>query len=250
MIANFRDLGGLIGHEGKEVKKGQIYRSAQLSDLSKDEINQLEELTIHTIVDFRNDREREATPDTQIPSVTYISLDILDKDSAISPDITTMMSNIDQGKKLMGDVYTSLVTSKDAQEGYRRFLDLLLTEGDIPLVFHCTFGKDRTGYGAALILRILGVSDRDILVNYVESNQALKTFNETLLNQLKDAYHLTELQLKQIAPLLDVDPCYLNRAFQLIDDKYTSFDSYLEEALHFDQTKIAAFREKFLVDIE
>lgn len=248
MIANFRDLGGYIGNNGRVVKKGQIYRSSQLSNLSEEEINDLVALNMQTIVDFRNQTERKANPDDSVPRATYVSLDILSEASAASPDVTTMLNNLTQAETLMEDVYTSLVTSKSASAGYREFLDLLLTKEDTPLVFHCTFGKDRTGYGAALILKILGVSDQDILANYTESNDALKNFNQQLLNQLKQAYKLSNTQSQQLAPLLGVNPTYLKHVFQTITANYQDFDTYLEKELAFDQAKVTAFREKFLVN--
>lgn len=248
MIANFRDLGGYASSNGQIVKKGQIYRSSQLSGLSQEETNELVALNIRTIVDFRNQTERTANPDDSVPDATYVSLDVLSEASAASPDVKTMLTNLSQAETLMDTVYTNLVMSKSACAGYQKFLDLLLTKEDVPLVFHCTFGKDRTGYGAALILKILGVSEKDILANYTESNEALKTFNQQLLDQVKQAYKLSDTQSQQLVPLLGVDPNYLKHAFQTITANYQTFDNYLDKELNVDQEKISAFREKFLVD--
>lgn len=248
LIANFRDLGGLTGYNNQIIKTGKIFRSSQLSGLSKEEMDDLIQLDIKTIVDFRNKSEREQNPDDPIPNATYVSIDVLDNSNDLSPDITTIMNNANQINKLMDTIYASFVTSETANKGYSKFLELILSDEGTPLVFHCTFGKDRTGYGAALILKILGVSEKDILSNYIDSNQELKQFNQGLLDQLKKAYGFSDENIQEITPLLQVNSSYLEHTFLIIKNEYQDFDSYLEKALDFDQSKLTLFRKKFLVD--
>lgn len=246
MISNFRDLGGLKGYNGQTIKEGQLFRSSNLNNLSQKEIQTLISLNIHTIVDFRDETEKKEKPDVTIPSIDYIPINILGESSQASPDVKTMFNNLNQADELMKNIYIQFIISKQAQQGYRSFLNLLLKEESTPLVFHCTFGKDRTGFGAALILKILGVSESDIFSNYVKSNQELELFNEQILNELKKNFSLTDKKLNELKPLLQVNTEQLKIAFSTIKKNYQTFDNYLEKVFDFDAEKITIFREKYL----
>lgn len=246
MLANFRDLGGLTGASNRQVKKGIFFRSASLDNLTPEEIHYLVSLKIRTIVDFRNENEKKEKPDTLFADVSYVPIDIFGASANYSPDVKTMMTSLEQADTLMENVYADFVTSKQAQEKYKQFLHLLLNRDTTPLVFHCTFGKDRTGYAAALILKILGVSEKDILTNYLNSNQALAEFNRHMLTEMNQKLHLSEQQLNQIKPLLQVDQSHLTLAFQTIKDNYQSFDNYLQTILAFDSDKVNYFRNNYL----
>lgn len=248
MLANFRDLGGLIGFNNLQVKKGIFFRSASLDNLTSEEIHHLLSLKIRTIVDFRNENEKKEKPDTLFTNVSYVPIDIFGSSANYSPDVKTMMTNLEQADTLMENVYVDLVLSKQAQEKYRQFLHLLLEKDTTPFVFHCTFGKDRTGYAAALILKILGVSEKDILTNYLNSNQSLAQFNQHLLNEMKQKLCLSEQQLNQIKPLLQVNQKHLALAFQTINDNYQNFNNYLQTILAFDADKVNYFRSNYLTN--
>ena len=104
----------------------------------------------------------------------------------------------------------------------RQTFAIALDEGNYPLLLHCTSGKDRTGFGAALLLRAVGVS-RDIVID---------DYNLTNLYRRPVPHLFGPETPEEIATiLLSAQPKYLEAALDEIDRVYGSFDIYLETAL-------------------
>lgn len=68
-------------------------------------------------------------------------------------------------------------------EAYQKMFNLMLHDGT-PFVFHCTAGKDRTGFAAYLILKTLGVPDDCILEDYMLSNVYRSEENQAFTRQI------------------------------------------------------------------
>ena len=182
--SNFRDLGGYVGHEGRPVRWRKMFRSDQLGSLTAvdagllsglggfDRSGGLDGLGIGRVFDFRGQQERLAAPCT-LPGAQVHSL-------SIEPSVVQRI-----GEHLAaGSPLTKAQMVTYMQQTYRdfvvydtpRFAELFvhLLASDAPLVFHCTAGKDRTGFAAALILLALGVSREDVMEDYLLTNQLLK----------------------------------------------------------------------------
>lgn len=168
-VSNFRDLGGYQGQGGRPVRWRHLFRSDHLAGLTPADQRQLAALGITRAVDFRGAHERATWP-YDIPGVQQHALtieptvvqrvrDLLAQGHALTPQETV---------GLMQDTYRAFV-----HDNSPRFAELfaLLLDSDVPLVFHCTAGKDRTGFAAALILRALGVSHEVVLRDYLLTNE-------------------------------------------------------------------------------
>jgi protein-tyrosine phosphatase len=59
---------------------------------------------------------------------------------------------------LFKESYRELITPPSALAGCRQFFSAIAEDERTPALFHCTTGKDRTGWAAAAILLLLGVS--------------------------------------------------------------------------------------------
>jgi protein-tyrosine phosphatase len=218
--SNFRDLGGYRGHGGRHVKWRRLFRSAHLATLTAQDQARLEQLGVARAVDFRGVQERAALP-YQIPGLAQHVLGIeptvvqrvaarLQTGESLTPEYTVA---------LMQDTYRSL-----SAENAPRFAELfaLLLASDAPLVFHCTAGKDRTGFAAALILLALGVP-RDVVVqDYLLTN--------TLFRRPASA-HDNHASPAVMDALWRVQEDYLEAAFTAVDGHPGGFDGYLAEVL-------------------
>ena len=153
---NFRDLGGYPGQDGRLVRWRRLFRSDNLAGLSTQDLAVLTELGLTRAFDFRGVNER-ADASYDLPGVVQHSL-------SIEPTVVqSLRALMDTGRRLTEPDAVALM-----QQTYRafvhdnasRFGELFthLLDNDAPLVFHCTAGKDRTGFAAALILLALGVS--------------------------------------------------------------------------------------------
>ena len=165
--SNVRDLGGWPAAGGR-VRFGRVFRAAALSGLTPADAAALAGLRVRTVCDLRGTAERAAAPSRLAavavhslpiePSVGASLRDILDTRDATGEDVLT----------LMRAAYTAYAL--DWAHHYRVVFDLLLDEREA-LLFHCSAGKDRTGFGAALILTALGTPRDAVMTDYLASNQ-------------------------------------------------------------------------------
>ncbi len=216
---NFRDLGGIKTKDNRYVKWGKVFRSDDLYKLTNEDLRYLKNIPIISIVDFRSVAERDSAPDRNPASV------IKNYALSINPGNLSSIEEIvklpEEGfRNIMTDINCMLVSDSLCVDHYRTFFALLQDEKNIPLMFHCTAGKDRTGMGAALFLYSLGVEESAIFDDYLSSNI-----------YLKDKYAGLVAQYPQMKPLMGVSPEYLKSGLDEIKNKYGSIDSYLTKTL-------------------
>ena len=145
-VANARDLGGISGANGP-IQCGQLYRSAAPANLSSEGCASMEMLGIATVIDLRVEEEREARPDAAcLTAQAELLLAPLPIPYGVSP--------------------AEYVADFESDESIRRIFDQLADPAAYPLLFHCTYGRDRTGVVTALILLALGVSREAIMADY------------------------------------------------------------------------------------
>jgi protein-tyrosine phosphatase len=117
------------------------------------------------------------------------------------------------------------------REAYRGVVHSL-SAGDVPLVFHCAAGKDRTGVLAALLLAYLGASDADILADYLFSNAAPDHL-AAIATEARDGagapHEVIAAELRE--PLLTADPRYLEAMFMSLQQRCGGVAAYFEDAL-------------------
>lgn len=241
-ITNFRDIGGYQTTDG-QLKNGVFFRSGELYNLESQNIDFLnKKLHLKKIYDFRRPEEISNRPDTRIENISYENINLLSSPGQANPSLKNMVisSNIEEH---MFSVYSELVLSPSSQRGYHQFLVEILNSTD-PIIFHCFAGKDRTGFAAALLLKIAGAAEADIFEDYLLTNQARKKENEKIL-----AYFQQKLSAEKLAALnvsLNVKAAYLAHAFHLINQHYGTFDVYLEKGLHLPIDYISNFRKLYI----
>jgi Protein tyrosine/serine phosphatase len=166
---NFRDLGGYKTSDGKTVKWGKVYRSDNLHSLTDEDLKYMERLNIKSVVDFRSDEERNEEPDRLTPDMTPILLPIKFEPEGVTENLTRDLTfgNLDSSN-LLRDFNIILV--KEFTEEYREFFRHIVDNGGEPFLLHCTAGKDRAGFGSAMILTVLGVPREKIIEDYLLTN--------------------------------------------------------------------------------
>lgn len=228
---NFRDLGGIRTSGGKYIKWGNIFRSDDLHHLTDADLNYLSSIPLISIVDFRSEDEIKRSPDRLPFSVKK------DYGYSISPGNLLAAKSLsdlkqEQMDSAMMEMNVLLVTDSSCVNRYKDLFALLQNEKNVPLMFHCSAGKDRTGMGAALILFALGV-DEDIIINdYLSSNK-----------YLGDKYAEYIAQNPNLKPLFEVNEKYIKAGLDKIKKDHGSIENYLTEILDVDIKKM---REKYL----
>lgn len=216
-VTNYRDVGGYPAHGGKTVRWDRLYRSGDLFALSDNDLAKLAASGLKTIVDFRSAFEAKADPDRVPASVTRVC------PLSIDPgDVFAMEDAMDgDGAHLMERLNVVLVN--EAKEQYAEFFRLLMNGGNMPLLFHCSAGKDRTGLAAALFLAALGVAREFIYADYLLS-----------AGYAEEKYRHILTHHPELLPVITVKQEYLAAAFAEIDAKYGGLGNYLTGELGVD----------------
>ncbi len=217
--SNFRDLGGYQGSGGRTVRWRKLFRSDHLAALTPEDARTLGTLGVGRAFDFRGTTERAAVP-YDVAGVAQYSL-------PIEPTVVQRMKELaEAGEQITPDHAVALM-----QQTYRafvhdnagRFATLFehLLESDAPLVFHCTAGKDRTGFAAALILMALGVPRDVVMRDYLLTNDFYR------MPVLADPRAPNEV----LNVLWRVQEDFLNAALDAVDADYGGMPIYLEREL-------------------
>ncbi len=169
---NFRDLGGNVTTDARLVKRGLVFRSDHLCRLSPDDHSILDRMQLKIVCDLRSVHEQQKAPDLlpEDGSIRLLSLPVQDK--YFDPATAMERLKAGDGTWLSMDFLVGLYRRylDDFGPTWGRVLSFAATDDNLPLVFHCTGGKDRTGICAALLLKTLGVEDEHILSDHLLSN--------------------------------------------------------------------------------
>lgn len=244
---NFRDLGGYEAHAGRRLKWGKLYRSSKLSDLTHMDINYVNRLGVTLVCDLRQLVEQELEP-TRLgadSSSRIASLPVTPGSSSnFIENLHKGVIAVDDAAGLMQEVNRDFVINQTPQ--YAEMFRLLLC-GDQQVLIHCASGKDRTGFGAALILDVLGVDEDRIIEDYLLTNKFLPVDAEVqrLSGQFSD-HTGSSVSEEVLRPLLEVRPEYLAACFDEIRKRYQSKQHFFEAALNLDDAKLALLRDRYL----
>ena len=156
---NFRDVGGVPGRDGRMIRRGKIFRSATPERLTTEDADRLRtELGIRRIIDLRTPRQ---SPNGSGPlgdppgERIQVNLYGASKDRDAPGRRSTLEEEMLTIPERCGDGIAEAFSA--------------IAEHDSPVLFHCVTGKDRTGFVATLLLKLLGASDDDVVADYMET---------------------------------------------------------------------------------
>ncbi|MFD9726789.1 tyrosine-protein phosphatase [Streptomyces sp. NPDC059072] len=259
-VANLRDLGGTLLTGGRTVRSGLVLRSGQLDRLDVDADPAVAALGLATVIDFRTGPERADHPDRLPAGVRALIGDVLAdkmnsgrssgkapaaaqlKDLLSDPVVAEERLGGGKAQALFADVYRSFVGTASAQASYRMLLEELADPQAGPLLFHCTAGKDRTGWGATIILSLLGADDETLMAEYLSVNSAVKQAFAPLIEGFTAAGGDPDIALA----LIGVFPSYLEAALDEVETRYGSMEKYVREGLGVSDEKVEALRARLI----
>jgi protein-tyrosine phosphatase len=251
-VTNLRDVGGRATADGGRVATGVAYRSALLADASVATDAALGDLGIRTVVDLRTDAERAERPDQLPAGAQLVVLDALaDMPEGAAAQLpvlladgdTDVLTELDLAGEMLG-VYRRLVVGDAARTAYAGFVRTVIDPEARPVLFHCTAGKDRTGWAATVLLLAAGVDETGAMEEFLAVNPAVRVTFAPLLEQLAAMGGDPEL----LRPLLEVRAEYLHAAFDALHDQFGTFDAYLADGLGLSPLEIEALRRTLRAD--
>lgn len=221
-VDNFRELGGIAVEDGRKVKGGLLFRSAQLSCPYPEDRQMLDEIALQTLVDFRTEGEARAQPDYVPEGCDYLCIPPVDGVAGEGFSFFLMKFRfLSSPNVFFGNLYKKLALGKQAKEAYKRFFSLLL-ENKTPIVWHCNQGKDRTGIASALLLHCLGASQKVMTQDYLLTNKYMARLHKKKSKGKK-------LGEKIYGDLLFVKEQNFKKFFAHVEKAYGSIDGYLLE---------------------
>ncbi|MFJ9340860.1 tyrosine-protein phosphatase [Streptomyces sp. NPDC101733] len=255
-VANLRDLGGTPLAGGRTVLPGLVLRSAALDRLDLDADPVVAGLGLRTVIDFRTEAERADHPDRVPAGVRLLVRDVLAdklgesrtpaaaqlKDLLADPVVAEEHLGGGKAQALFGSVYRSFVSTASAQAAYRTLLEEVADPGAGPLLFHCTAGKDRTGWGATVILSLLGADEATLTAEYMSVNPAVKAAFAPMIEGFTAAGGDPDIALA----LIGVFPPYLEAGLDEVATRYGSMEKYVREGLGVPDETVEALRARLV----
>jgi protein-tyrosine phosphatase len=233
--ANFRDLGGYPAAPGRRTRWRRLYRADSLADLTSSDLEQLAALGLTTLIDFRLDEERLLKPNRLPAGCTIRSVEL----GFVPEGTLQMLRLVKSGAIEPAEIERRVIAQYrlfcvDHHREYRRMFEVAADGGSYPLLIHCTSGKDRTGYGVALLLLAAGVPREIVIDDYDLTNKYQRAVPQFFGARTPEAV---------VRILLAAQRKYIEAALDEIDRVHGSVDAYLERALGVSNTGRAKLAE-------
>lgn len=241
-LPNLRDIGGVRTRDGARVRRGRVFRAPALAGASARDLATLQALGLRTVVDLRSAWERERAPeDRLLPAGTsYLVADVNGDDVTKSPMwlLRTLPTAAERqaafadGRAEAGfeAKFRDFVSGSAPRRAFGELLAALARADGLPAVFHCSTGKDRTGWAAAVLLAYLGVPEEAVMADYLAGNAAIRA----LLQPAIDCHVADGGDPADLDALVAVRPSYLLAGLDEVARRYGSMDRYVEAGLGVD----------------
>ena len=244
-IHNFRDFGGYQTQNGKRLKKGLLYRSGDLAKATKADLAKISALGIKTICDLRSERERMMEPD-RIPDaepITFFNIPmrpIVDYHARSLERLFSLMFGKERRMDYIAELHKAY---REYATGYlpqlRSLFERISDPGNLPLLIHCSAGKDRTGVVSSLIQQMSGVSLETAMSDYLKTNDNLGVYTEEIVKRLRKLSYFG-VPWKMYLPLFDARVDYLNAALTQVKEEFGALDEWMQRGLGFSKNEQSA----------
>ncbi|MET3942678.1 protein-tyrosine phosphatase [Paenibacillus sp. PvP094] len=236
-VINFRDMGGYLTEDGRTTRWGMLLRSADLHELSEQDLQTASPLGIDWICDLRSDFEVASRPS---PAIGH----------AINTNIPFMAeASPEEMQKIGHDLHAGYKAMILNTEKCALILNELLKEERDTSLFHCAAGKDRTGVVCALILLTLGVPREVVIEDYELTNLAVDGLMQRFLSGSNKDYQKYMDQMPELQGAIPemMKAAFIQAALEAIDENYGSFEQYLSEGLGITSEQRIALQNKYLI---
>ncbi len=253
-LPNLRDIGGARTAGGQLVRRGRVFRAPALAGASPRDLATLGRLGLRTVVDLRSAWERERAPEEhRLPATArYLVVDVNGGNITRSPmwqlrslqTVAERQAAFGNGRAEAGfeAKFRDFVGGEGPRRAFGRLFAALSAPDGLPAVFHCSTGKDRTGWAAAVLLAFLGVPEDAVMADYLAGNAAIRT----LLQPAIDRHVAEGGGADDLDALIAVQPSYLRAGLDEVALRYGTVARYVEEGLGLDRASGERLRASLL----
>lgn len=249
-VFNLRDFGGYAGADGRAVVTGRLFRSAHLAKVSEAEAAVLDGLQLDYVADFRHAPERVKQPSVWSGGAVVLTQPAGDETLEVAPHeafVREHMHSPEDARGYMMRSYAKRLSDPSFIALHRAALEGMTAQGqgDMPpgILVHCAAGKDRTGTFVALVQKLLGVSEDDVMADYLLTREAVDI--EAILEPAAAMYskrHGRPFTADTLRPMFGVDADYLDAAFAPIGP----VEAYATDVLGLSEAQLDTLRARYL----
>ena len=246
-VHNFRDYGNYAGAGGARIKSGLLWRSAQHGDASDQDLADMHALGIKTVIDLRGPSERNSKPCRRHPEFDAQVFTYPEETAglALHTEAADGVITAAEARAAMVRLYEGIPFRENLVPMIRCYFEVL-RRAEGPSLVHCVAGKDRTGFAVALAQHVLGVSQDDILADYVLTNQAGNIEARIAAGAAQIRAHRGDISDETIRTLMGVEADYLMTAFDRAATRHGTIDAYLAEVVGVDAAFSDDLRRAYL----
>ena len=174
-IINCRDIGGYRAEGGRIVAWRRLFRSGYVHPMTEHDLNRLkEELKLTSVINLRRNKAG------QQKEVSLLS------DAGIkyynAPFFSYQQEELGLDFSNMGEAFLFRIRHKEYAKPIIDALEIIADPKNLPLLFHCGAGKDRSGLVAAFVLSVVGVAESDIIADYILSAPYMREMVANMMN--------------------------------------------------------------------
>ncbi len=250
-VENFRDVGGHRTTDGRRMRRGCVFRSGHLADATDGDLDQLHALGVRTVIDLRNAGDCEVHGESRLPKGAVL-VRLPDGLADMVKGIYDLIENgtreeieraFPAGSALELAVAGAVEWSHDEPKRQRlaEVIRCVLRTPEATL-FHCSAGKDRTGFTAAVMQWACGVPDETIVEDYLRSNTERRASNDVILHSLRARNVPSEL----IEPLIIQRRELMTAFLEATRTRWGDIDGYLGAGLGLGEDEIVALRTRLI----
>lgn len=246
----FRDLGGIAARDGRKVRAGRVFRAGHLLPPAAAEVEAIRHLGLRRVFDLRSAAERTRQPSTWagFSGARTVECDVNTDVRSGHADLLHLLEE-DLGES--GAHEMMLHTYRNYSLGFagqlRTLFDALLDEEGLPLLVHCTAGKDRTGFACAMVLYALDVDETQIFADYLATGDVLVGGPIAVaMQELLAGFLGRPPTPPAIDLIMSVRREFLETAFATVRSEYGSIECFLEQAGGMDASRREALRQRLL----
>lgn len=248
-VVNFRDLGGYKTTDNHSVKWGKLYRSGTFSNTSRADLVAIQKLNLSTLIDFRSAVEKQEEPNVLPDPVEFRVVEIPTLDDGNKAMVGDVMQRIESGNfdgfdpnQFMLEANIQFASKFTPQ--FTEFIHTIVDAKGSPVAWHCSAGKDRTGFSSAILLRILGVPQSTVIADYMLSKKYALAGRKNEIRMLR--LFKGDEAADKLTIIMGVEESWLQAAFDEIDRQWGNFDNYVHSGLQLSAEDITQLKRTLL----
>lgn len=241
---NIRTLSNLKNKDKLIIKDNSFIRSSNIEDLNQEDLDKLiKEYKIKTIIDLRNPFEKEKN--ILNSKIKYINIPIIKghKQGITESKNKVLLTKVPN----IYESYKDMITNKDSKKQINRVLKIIMNPKNKNVLYHCKYGKDRTGIITLFILTMLDVDIEVIKKDYLYTNKVAKKKADKMYK-----YYLEKTKnedfAKRMKEIFLAKEEYLDYIINYMENKRGSILNYIIKDIKISNRRINKFKKQFLLE--